>query len=117
VQDAVKFETAKRGGVILPDGRKVPVRSEHAALNTLLQGSGAIVSKYWMVEANKAVKSMGAKQLAYIHDELQYSCPASIADEFGKAVTKAATTAGEILKMNIRIDAEYRVGKSWAETH
>ena len=117
VQDAVKFETAKRGGVILPDGRKVPVRSEHAALNTLLQGSGAIVSKYWMVEANKAVKSMGAKQLAYIHDELQYSCAASIADEFGKAVTKAATTAGEILKMNIRIDAEYRVGKSWAETH
>jgi hypothetical protein len=117
VQDAVKFETAKKGGVVLPDGRKVPVRSEHAALNTLLQGSGAIASKYWMVQANKAVKSMGAKQLAYIHDELQYSCPAGIADEFGKAVTKAATDAGEQLNLKIRIDAEYRVGKSWAETH
>ena len=117
VQDAVKYELAKKGGVILPDGRKVPVRSEHAALNTLLQGSGAIVSKYWMVEASKAVAQMGAKQLAYIHDELQYSCPAGVAEEFGKAVTKAATTAGEQLKLNIRIDAEYRVGKSWAETH
>ena len=117
VQDAVRFQTAKTGGVILPDGRKVPVRSEHAALNTLLQGSGAIVSKYWMVESNKAVKTMGAKQLAYIHDELQYSCPANVAESFGKAVTEAATKAGEILKMNIRIDAEYRVGKSWAETH
>ena len=117
VQDAVKYELAKKGGVILPDGRKVPVRSEHAALNTLLQGSGAIVSKYWMVEASKSVAKMSAKQLAYIHDELQYSCPAGIAEEFGKAVTKAATTAGEQLNLNIRIDAEYRVGKSWAETH
>lgn len=117
VQEAVRYETIKTGKVRLPDGRMVPVRSEHAALNTLLQGSGAIVSKYWMVQADKSVRAMGAKQLAYIHDELQYSCPASVAEEFGKAVTAAATKAGELLKLNIRIDAEYRVGKSWAETH
>jgi DNA polymerase I-like protein with 3'-5' exonuclease and polymerase domains len=117
VQDAVRFETIKTGKVRLPDGRSVPVRSEHAALNTLLQGSGAIVSKYWMVEASKAAARLRAKQLAYIHDELQYSCPKSVADEFGKAVTAAATTAGEQLNLNIRIDAEYRIGNTWAETH
>jgi len=117
VQDAVRFETAKKGGVILPDGRKVPVRSEHAALNTLLQGAGAIVSKAWMVEASKYAKAIKATQLAYVHDELQYSCSAVLADELGKAVTAAATKAGEQLNLNIRIDAEYCVGKSWAETH
>ena len=117
VQDAVRYETIKTGRVRLPDGRSVPVRSEHAALNTLLQGSGAIVSKYWMVEASKAAARLHAKQLAYIHDELQYSCPKTVADEFGKAVTAAATTAGEQLNLNIRIDAEYRIGNNWAETH
>jgi DNA polymerase I-like protein with 3'-5' exonuclease and polymerase domains len=117
VQDAVRFETIKTGKVRLPDGRQVPVRSEHAALNTLLQGSGAVVSKYWMAEASKAAAQYRASQLAYIHDELQYSCPKSCADSFGKAVTQAATTAGEMLKLNIRIDAEYRVGTNWAETH
>jgi len=117
VQDAVRFETVKTGKVRLPDGRSVPVRSEHAALNTLLQGSGAIVSKYWMIEASKAATRLRANQLAYIHDELQYSCPKSVADEFGKAVTAAATTAGEQLNLNIRIDAEYRIGNTWAETH
>jgi DNA polymerase I-like protein with 3'-5' exonuclease and polymerase domains len=117
VQDAVRFETVKTGKVRLPDGRQVPVRSEHAALNTLLQGSGAIVSKYWMVEASKEAMRHRAHQLAYIHDELQYSCPKSCADDFGKAVTAAATKAGELLNLNIRIDAEYRVGNTWAETH
>jgi DNA polymerase I-like protein with 3'-5' exonuclease and polymerase domains len=117
VQDAVRFETIKTGKVRLPDGRLVPVRSEHAALNTLLQGSGAIVSKYWMVEASKEAMRHRAHQLAYIHDELQYSCPKSCADDFGKAVTAAATKAGELLNLNIRIDAEYRVGNTWAETH
>jgi DNA polymerase I-like protein with 3'-5' exonuclease and polymerase domains len=117
VQDAVRFETVKTGKVRLPDGRQVPVRSEHAALNTLLQGSGAVVSKYWMAEASKAAAQYRASQLAYIHDELQYSCPKSCADSFGKAVTQAATTAGEMLSLNIRIDAEYRIGNNWAETH
>jgi DNA polymerase I-like protein with 3'-5' exonuclease and polymerase domains len=117
VQDVVRFETIKTGKVRLPDGRQVPVRSEHAALNTLLQGSGAIVSKYWMVEASKEAMRHRAHQLAYIHDELQYSCPKSCADDFGKAVTAAATKAGELLNLNIRIDAEYRVGNTWAETH
>lgn len=117
VQDAVRYQVLKTGCVTLPDGRKVPVRSEHAALNTLLQGSGAIVSKYWMVEASKEAARLGAKQVAYIHDELQYSCKPDRADEFGKAVTNAATVAGSLLNLNIRIDAEYRVGKTWAETH
>jgi hypothetical protein len=40
-----------------------------------------------------------------------------VADEFGKAVTTAATTAGQQLNLNIRIDAEYRIGNNWAETH
>ncbi len=120
VQQEAKFMAAKWGAVLLPDGRKVPVRSEHAALNTWLQGSGAILSKYWMVLANKKLKEKfgnKVKQVAYIHDELQFTCPQEIADEAGKLIIAAATEAGERLKINMRIDAEYKVGSNWSNTH
>jgi DNA polymerase I-like protein with 3'-5' exonuclease and polymerase domains len=120
VQQEVKYSVAKTKGVQLPDGRTVPVRSEHAALNTLLQGSGAIVSKLWMCIAHVNLKKKfgnAVKQVAYVHDELQYSCHKSIADEIGKIVTAAATEAGEKLGLKIRIDANYSIGKNWSETH
>lgn len=120
VQQEVKYSVAKTKGVQLPDGRTVPVRSEHAALNTLLQGSGAIVSKLWMCIAYVNLKNKfgsAVKQVAYVHDELQYSCSKNIADEVGKIVTAAATEAGEKLGLKIRIDANYSIGKNWSETH
>ena len=120
VQQEVKYSVAKTKGVQLPDGRTVPVRSEHAALNTLLQGSGAIVSKLWMCIAYVNLKKKfgnAVKQVAYVHDELQYSCHKDIADEVGKVITAAATEAGEKLGLKIRIDANYSIGKNWSETH
>jgi DNA polymerase-1 len=120
VQQEVKFSVAKTKGVQLPDGRTVPVRSEHAALNTLLQGSGAIVSKLWMCIAYINLKKKFGNQVyqvAYVHDELQYSCSKTIADEVGKIVTLAATEAGEKLGLKIRIDANYSIGSNWSETH
>lgn len=120
VQQEVRFSVAKNKGVQLPDGRIVPVRSEHAALNTLLQGSGAIVSKLWMCIAYVNLKKRfgtQVSQVAYVHDELQYSCHKSITDEVGKIVTLAATEAGEKLGLKIRIDANYSIGSNWSETH
>ena len=120
VQQEVKYSVAKTKGVQLPDGRTVPVRSEHAALNTLLQGSGAIVSKLWMCIAYINLKKKfgnKVKQVAYVHDEIQYSCPKDIADEVGSIVTAAATEAGEKLGLKIRIDANYSIGSNWSETH
>lgn len=120
VQQEAKFQAAKWGAVVLPDMRMVPVRSEHAALNTWLQGSGAIVSKYWMVLANRNLKKKfgnKVKQVAYVHDELQFTCPKDIADEAGQIIKAAATEAGERLDIRMRIDAEYKIGTNWSETH
>ena len=121
VIDDTTQEATRYKSVTLPDGRRVPVRSEHAALNTLLQGAGAIVSKYWMIVANSNLnKKFGnnvVKQMAYVHDELQFSCPADIAEEAGKIVTDSAIEAGKRLKINIQIDAEFDIGKNWSETH
>jgi DNA polymerase-1 len=120
VKKAVEFQVAKNNSLRLVDGRTVPVRSAHAALNTLLQGSGAVVSKYWMILANFNLKKKfgnAVKQVAYIHDELQFSCPADIAQEAGKIITDSAIEAGNRLKICMPINAEFKIGRNWSETH
>ncbi len=119
--EAVTQEAARYKSVTLPDGRRVPVRSEHAALNTLLQGAGAIVSKYWMVVADKNLTAEfgenKVKQVAYVHDEMQYSCPKDIAEQAGELVIASAIEAGERLDINMPVEAEYNIGANWSETH
>jgi DNA polymerase-1 len=121
VKQGVEFEVSKYNGVRLVDGRMAPVRSNHAALNTLLQGSGAVVSKYWMIVANRNLtKRFGhnvVKQIAYVHDELQFSCKADIAEAAGKIITDAAIEAGVRLGIKMPINAEFKVGRNWSETH
>lgn len=120
VKADVEFEVAKTSSVVLVDGRRAPVRSAHAALNTLLQGSGAVVSKYWMIVANRNLTARfgsAVKQLAYVHDELQFSCPSKIAEEAGKIITDSAIEAGVRLGIKMPINAEYKIGHSWADTH
>lgn len=121
VKQWVEFQAAKKNSVTLVDGREAPVRSKHAALNTLLQGSGAVVSKYWMIIADKNLTNRfgknKVKQLAYVHDELQFSCPRNIAEEAGGIITASAIEAGTRLGIKMPINAEYKIGSNWSETH
>src|SRR5690242_19893100 len=45
LSDKIKATAKQRGYLIGLDGRHIKIRSEHSALNTLLQGGGAIVMK------------------------------------------------------------------------
>ena len=113
---------AKRGYLIGLDGRHVHVRSEHAALNTLLQSAGALVAKQWLVEVDKEAKRRGYtkddyKLVGFIHDETQWEVKADLAEEFGKMVIDCSTKAGEVFKFKVPIGAEYCVGMNWADTH
>ena len=110
---------AAKGFVPAIDGRKIWVRSEHAALNSLLQSAGAIIAKQWIVCFTDELKSkkIPYKLLAWVHDEVQLETPAEYGEIVGKIVAEAATTAGEILKFRCPIAAEYRVGKNWYDCH
>lgn len=111
--------TASSGSVPGLDGRRIWVRSEHAALNSLLQGAGAIVMKkalcifYDKIKANK----WPVKLVANVHDEFQFECPPEIAEEAGKAARMSIIEAGEYFKLRCSLDGEYKIGKSWKETH
>ena len=68
---------ASNGYLLACDGRRVLVDSPHKGLNYLLQCGAGIVAKRWMVIANDAIHNIHTKQLAFVHDELQYETPVS----------------------------------------
>ena len=101
------------------DGRRLRIRSEHAALNTLLQGAGAIVMKQALVLLADRLSTYDIphKLVANVHDEFQIEVPENFADVVGKAAVRAIKNAGDVLDLRCPLDAEYNVGNNWAETH
>lgn len=115
-----EFATHSKGSIRPFNWREIPVRSAHAALNTLLQSSGAHIAKVWTCFCDVRLNKLFPNQwswVANVHDEIQIECSPDIAHDLGKEVCKCATKAGEFLNCKIRIDAEYRIGKNWSETH
>ena len=99
------------------DGRKLRVRSQHAALNTLLQGAGACVMKQAVVHLADKLRNIPHKFVANVHDEWQIETPAHYADTVGRIGVRSIRIAGETLGLRCPLDGEYRVGNNWAETH
>lgn len=110
---------AAKGFVPGLDGRKIWVRSEHAALNSLLQGAGAIVMKKALVIFDDKIKAnkWPVKMVANVHDEFQFECPKEIAEEVGKAARMSIIEAGEHFKLRCPLDGEYKIGANWRQTH
>ena len=110
---------AKSGYVKGLDGRKLTVRSAHSALNTLLQGAGAIVMKQALVCLHDDIQSnnLRAKFVANVHDEWQIECHEDDAKQVGELGVKAIQLAGQMLQLNCPLDGEYQIGNNWSETH
>jgi len=110
---------ASKGYVPGFDGRKIWVRSEHAALNSLLQGAGAIVMKKALIILSDKFKKyhIDAKFVANVHDEWQIECSPDIADVVGKAAVQSIREAGLAYNLRCPLDGEYKVGRNWRETH
>jgi DNA polymerase I len=101
------------------DGRKLQVRSAHAALNTLLQSAGAIVMKQGLVILSSKIQQqkLNANFVANVHDEWQIECSQEDADAVGKLAVSSIKEAGEVLGLRCPLDGEYKKGTTWAQTH
>ena len=110
---------AQKGWLPGLDGRKLLVRAEHSALNTLLQGAGAIVMKQAVVLLKKELQreKIWHEFKANVHDEWQIECKEDDAVDVGRIGKWAIQEAGIVLKMRCPLDGEYKVGNSWKETH
>ena len=101
------------------DGRKIFVRHKHAALNTLLQGAGAILMKKALVKLDSLLRlnAIDYRFVANIHDEWQIEVRESQADFVGEMAVKSIIEAGEHFNLRCPMDGEYKIGGDWSETH
>lgn len=94
------------------DGRHLFIRSEHAALNTLLQSAGAVIMKQATVILYDTLTKEGLEYgkdwglVAHVHDEFQTEVRPDLA---GMVVEKAVGSirhAGEQLGFKCPLDGE-----------
>jgi DNA polymerase I-like protein with 3'-5' exonuclease and polymerase domains len=112
-------QASNRGYLKGIDGRKIYVRSQHSALNTLLQGSGAIVMKQAMINLYLSMRlnSIDANFVANIHDEWQLQVKESQADYIGRLGVESIEKVTEQFNMRCDLTGQYKIGGNWSETH
>ncbi len=110
---------AAQGWIRGLDGRRLTVRSEHAALNTLLQSAGAIVMKQALILLDNygILWGLDYKIVGNIHDEVQSEVKAKDAEKFGRLAVSCLEAAGLHFNLNCKLAGEYKIGTTWSETH
>ena len=110
---------AEKGWVRGLDKRKLLVRSEHSALNTLLQGAGAIVMKQALINFVTYLneEKIQYKLVANVHDEIQCEVKEGYEELAGQLGVKAIEQAGIDLDMRCPLTGEYKIGMTWRDTH
>jgi len=123
LKDLVSHKVKTQGFIKGIDGRKLHIRSEHSALNSLLQSAGGLLVKYATVWLYWRLYELGYKWgedfvfVAHIHDEYQLQCREEIAKEVGEAAVEAFRAAGRMFEWRCPLDGEYKIGRNWADTH
>lgn len=119
LKEKIAVNLRNKGSLPGLDGRRLFIRSEHAALNTLLQGAGAVVMKKALVIFDKYIKlhELDAHFVANVHDEWQLEVKEEEAELVGQLGVKAIVEAGKALRLNCPLDGEYKVGDNWKQTH
>lgn len=117
LKEDIDLAVKKNGYLKGLDGRVLPIRSSHAALNTLLQSAGAVVMKKALVILADYIKGYDARFVANIHDEWQIEVADKDAEVVGELAVMAIRNAGEHFKFRCPLDGEYKVGNNWCETH
>lgn len=133
LQEKVKRLANRDGYLPTLDGGLLKVRSAHAALNTLLQGGGAVVMKKALViladrlmdigfvpdrltgEWRRGSEVMGF--VANVHDEFQMELPAHLADEIGQMAKDSIRDAGVAFGMRCPLAGSFDKGLNWADSH
>ncbi len=120
---AVKAAAKANGYVRGIDGRRVPVRHQHAALNTLLQNAGAVPMKLAPVLLHNKLTADGLEwgkdwaMVAHVHDEMQITCRPELCEAIKAAAVWSIEEAGRQLNFNIPLRANAVSGHSWKDTH
>lgn len=104
------------------DGRKLWVRKAYSALNTLLQGGGAIACKIWVVLMCRELIKRGwwgtrVRLMAWVHDETQWAHEPGLGPELAEISRLASIETSRILGMKADLLSDAKTGSNWAVCH
>ncbi len=104
------------------DGRKLSIRSEHSALNTLIQSAGALIVKQATINLHeklmsKLIYGKDFAQVAHIHDEMQLQVKEGLEKYVGEAAIAAIRDTQRSFNFRCKLDGQYKIGKNWSQTH
>lgn len=121
LRDNVIIKAKNQGYILGLDKRRLIPRSEHSSLNLLIQSAGALIMKMATVILHKKLKDKNydndVQMVAHIHDELQLQCKHAISNEIGEIAKQSIIEAGIYFNFKCPLDAEFKVGGTWAQTH
>jgi len=108
-----------RGHLFGLDGRKLFIRSSHAALNTLLQSAGAIIMKkaLQILDEYATIWGIEYKFVGNIHDEIQAQVRSDQSESFGRLAVASIEAAGKYFELRCPLAGQYKIGDNWADTH
>ena len=86
--------------------------AERAAINMPIQGNEADLMKLAMVNLDKKLVGLKAKQLLQIHDSILVECPESEATAIAKLLKD---TMENVYKLPVDITVDTTIGKNWGE--
>ena len=105
------------------DGRRISVRSDHAALNTLLQSAGAVQMKRALCILDDDLQLTGLvpgthyEFVANVHDEYQIEVNDELVETVGPMAEAAIRKAGEFYNFRCPLAGEWKSGRNWYATH
>jgi len=117
LQDEITDQVKRDGYLVGIAGQRLYSRSPHSALNLKLQSAGAYIMKYAAVLVWERMDFTRCSPVLNVHDEFQFESDPDYAEECGQILRQAIIDAGTYFKLNIRMDAAYKVGATWKDTH
>lgn len=122
LKDAVESSRKRTGGAMRLDGLFIPLASSHIGLCYLLQSFEAVCMKRATVIAVDEYKKRGwwwdkIRPVVHAHDEAQFETVPEISEEAGAILVTSMKKAGEHYNLRCPLDGEYKIGKTWKDTH
>jgi len=119
---AVQRRVKQTGKLKALDGRSLRVRSEHSALNTLLQSGGSLLMKMFAILVDEYLSEHHqgvARIVLQVHDEIQIEVLDPKVAEDIKVAVEEITIEKVPAPFGFRcpLSCDVKIGKAWRQTH
>jgi DNA polymerase-1 len=121
LREKLEEKAAQKQWVLGLDKRRVPTGAQYKALNRIVTSAEAIVCKRWLIRVYDELCARfrygwdgDVVITAWVHDELAVCCRPEIAEQVGETMVRHAREPSEFYGLKVPLDAEYKIGRSWA---